>query len=286
MALFRIILRCLYGLEKIWSFVIFKLRGSLSQKIDVLHQSDNFLVINKGHDIVINSNDPLVAESLHSILSKLYPSLVNPKLRHYFHFVHRLDFVTSGVLCLALNKKAASAAALCFENRSAKKYYMALVRGHVSGEIIDIKAAIGECSSEKNGNHKMCVEDDAECLAPRTAFTRLLVLERGLFAAYPASKVLLRPVTGRRHQIRVHCHYLGHTIVGDYTYSCGRDVNPDRTFLHALRLILPNAVEPLDIRTGDPFQNIDKTHGWIPVEKINDLQTAFTKIENDISLNL
>lgn len=83
-------------------------------------------------------------ESLHSILSKLYPSLVNPKLRHYFHFVHRLDFVTSGVLCLALNKKAASAAALCFEKRLAKKYYMALVRGHVSGEMIDIKAAIGK----------------------------------------------------------------------------------------------------------------------------------------------
>lgn len=96
---------------------------------------------------------------------------------------------------------------------------------------------IGECSSEKNGNHKMCVEDDNECLAPRSAFTRLIVLERGLFAAYPASKVLLRPVTGRRHQLRVHCHHLGHTIVGDYTYSSGRDVDPDRTFLHALRLL-------------------------------------------------
>ncbi|CAH1402831.1 unnamed protein product [Nezara viridula] len=282
MGLFNVILRCIYRLERIWSFVISKLCNPSSQKIEVLHLSDNFLVINKGHDIVINSNDPHVAESLHSILSKLYPTLVNPKLRHYFHFVHRLDFVTSGVLCLALNKKAASAAAQCFEKRLTKKYYMALVRGHVSEEVIDIKAAIGECSSEKNGNHKMCVEDDTECLAPRTAFTRLIVLERGIFAAYPASKVMLRPVTGRRHQLRVHCHYLGHTIVGDYTYSSGKDVNPDRTFLHALRLILPNAVEPLDIMTSDPFQNINKTNSWVPVERINNLQAAFTKIEHNI----
>ena len=82
--------------------------------------------------------------SLHYVLSKLYPALVNPKLRHYFHFVHRLDFVTSGVLCLALNKKAATAAAKCFEMRFAKKYYIALVRGHVSLEMIDVTAAIGK----------------------------------------------------------------------------------------------------------------------------------------------
>lgn len=64
MGLLNVLMRCICGLEKIWSFVIFKLRNLLSQKINVLHLSDNFLVINKNHDIVINSNDPHVAVSV------------------------------------------------------------------------------------------------------------------------------------------------------------------------------------------------------------------------------
>ena len=69
----------------------------------------------------------------------------------------------------------------------------------------------------------------------RPAQSKLLVLERGIYESYPATKVLLRPLTGRRHQLRVHCHTIGHTIVGDYTYSRRHDITPPRMFLHALR---------------------------------------------------
>ena len=54
-------------------------------------------------------------------------------------------------------------------------------------------------------------------------------------------------------QLRVHCHHLGHTIVGDYTYSSRRDLLPPRMFLHAARLVLDTRLERLDISTGDPF---------------------------------
>ena len=54
-------------------------------------------------------------------------------------------------------------------------------------------------------------------------------------------------------QLRVHCHHLGHTIVGDYTYSSRHDLLPPRMFLHAARLVLDTRLEQLDICTGDPF---------------------------------
>lgn len=73
----------------------------------------------------------------------MFPELVNPELRHEFHFVHRLDYATSGVICLALNKHAAKAATTAFENRKAKKYYLALVHGHVDATHTIISEPIG-----------------------------------------------------------------------------------------------------------------------------------------------
>lgn len=160
---------------------------------------------------------------------------MNRSLYHDFHFVHRLDYVTSGVLCIALNKCACTAATSAFEERKAKKYYLAILRGHVARESLNICEAIGEDVSEKNGNHRMCTSTDPNCKSPRFAKTMLLVLQRGIFGSFPATKVLLRPITGRRHQLRVHCTIIGHTIVGDYTYSNRKDTDPWRTFLHAFR---------------------------------------------------
>jgi len=68
---------------------------------------------------------------------------VNPKLGHQFHFVHRLDFVTSGVVCVALNKKAAKEAGDGFSKRDVSKFYLALIRGWPEGEIFSISKPIG-----------------------------------------------------------------------------------------------------------------------------------------------
>jgi 23S rRNA-/tRNA-specific pseudouridylate synthase len=173
--------------------------------------------------------------SLQLQLRKLFPDLVNPNLQHDFYFVHRLDYATSGIICIALHKKACSAATVVFSERKTKKYYLALLRGHVACEIMDIHKPIGEDSRQKSGSHRMCTASDPHCVSPRSAHTRMLVLQRGLYDLYPATKVLLRPITGRRHQLRVHCADIGHTIVGDYTYSNRQDVLPYRMFLHAFR---------------------------------------------------
>jgi len=51
---------------------------------------------------------------------------------------------------------------------------------------------------------------------------------KGCYHLLLFTQVILQPVTGRRHQLRIHCHAIGHTIVGDYVYSDGQDTKPHR----------------------------------------------------------
>lgn len=82
-------------------------------------------------------------------------------------------------------------------------------------------------------------------------------------------QVLLSPITGRRHQLRVHCAEIGHRVVGDFTYSDRRDVSPFRMFLHAHRLVVPNSVQEVDISTPDPFTG-QAACGYEPEEEVRD----------------
>ncbi|XP_031847920.1 RNA pseudouridylate synthase domain-containing protein 1 isoform X2 [Nomia melanderi] len=232
--------------------------------VNILHRSENFLVVSKPYDMYINSNNPKKKNTLQSELKKILPNLANPSLFHEFHFVHRLDYATSGIICIALNKKAARAASNAFETRRVKKFYLALLHGHVNEPYLVIDKPIGIDVREKMGNHKMCINDNDFCEKPRKSYTILVVLEHGFRNGKPATKVLLCPETGRRHQLRVHCSYIGHTVIGDYTYSERKDVEPYRTFLHSFRLILNNDVENLDIKSIDPFQASDPRNQWSP----------------------
>ena len=100
-------------------------------------------------------------------------------------------------------------------------------------------------------------EDKADVVARRKrrkhsgqASTEVEVLARGTYRGEPATKLLLRPKTGRRHQLRLHCVALGHPIVGDATY--GGDTESPRMMLHAHTLALPTPA-PLDITARDSF---------------------------------
>ncbi|KAH8028561.1 hypothetical protein HPB51_017687 [Rhipicephalus microplus] len=80
-------------------------------EVRVLHCSAHFLVVDKPADLVINTQKehehPVSVESL---LRRQLPELVDPSVEHGFRFCHRLDFATSGVLCLALTRAGARAA--------------------------------------------------------------------------------------------------------------------------------------------------------------------------------
>lgn len=269
-------------LEKFISY-LFSNSNTNDKVLDILHKSDNFIIVNKPYDILINSDDVNVKPTVQTLLKERYPDLANTNLYHEFHFANRLDYSTSGVLCVALHKKSCAAAVKAFETRTAKKYYLALLRGLLQNECINIDEPIGEDKRHKQDNHKMCVASNDNCEGAREASTRILILATGLFNGKDATKVLIKPCTGRRHQIRVHCQFIGHPIVGDYTYGSQEDKEPYRMFLHSYRLILPNAIEDVDVQAKDPFLETDPKNTWIPRQIINKLEeSTFEKIDNDI----
>ncbi|CAH1273626.1 RPUSD1 [Branchiostoma lanceolatum] len=220
--------------------------------VEVLYNSENFLVVNKPYDVVLNWDDPSRTDTLQHLLQERFPDLVDESLTHHFRFVHRLDYSTSGPVCVALNKKAAGYAGKAFCQKQVVKHYLALVRGHIREDHLSINKAIGE-QGTPDAPVPMCVEDTPGCQHPRDAVTQLTVVEKGLYEGQPATKVHLCPVSGRRHQLRVHCQSIGHPIVGDYTYSCRQDTTPYRMMLHAQKLLIPLKEEVIDIETDDPF---------------------------------
>jgi len=241
-------------------------------QLEVLHHSQHFLLVNKDYDVVLNSDEANRLSVALQIKHK-YPELVNPSLVHGFYVAHRLDYSTSGILLVPLNKKAASSASKMFEKRKTTKFYLALVRGHLNQDKpFEINLPIGK--DERPEFHKLrtCTPNSEYCIEPRNAVTKCVLLERGHIKGEPVSKVLLSPLTGRRHQLRVHLAEIGHIIVGDYTYSNQQDKDPYRMFLHAFRLKVPCSVESIDVQTKDPFTEEDSNSHWKVSEVICDIE--------------
>ncbi|XP_035226877.1 RNA pseudouridylate synthase domain-containing protein 1-like isoform X2 [Stegodyphus dumicola] len=239
--------------------------------LEILHLSDNFLVVNKQCDIAINSESSVQHPvTVATQLNHKFKALSDPSVKFGFRFCHRLDYSTSGVLCIALNKNAAKQSYLAMSSKKSEKYYLALVYGHVQSEHLIVDKPIGY-DSRQEYSHCMCTADKEYCINPRWAVSRLLVLQHGFYNGSPASKLLLKLITGRRHQLRVHCHELGHTIIGDYTYSNRKDISPYRMFLHSYRLVLPSEMENLDVSTNDPFTENDSRNKWCPVQTFHNL---------------
>jgi 23S rRNA pseudouridine955/2504/2580 synthase len=147
--------------------------------------------------------------------------------------VHRLDKDTSGALLVARTPGSAAFFSKRFSGRSAKKVYWALVVGvpEVAEGLIDAPLA----KQPGTGGEKMHV--DMEHGQP--ARTKYRVLDR---AGNRAAWLELEPLTGRTHQLRVHCAAMGHPIVGDGKYG-GQDAFltgsiSRKMHLHARRLII------------------------------------------------
>lgn len=147
-------------------------------------------------------------------------------------------------------------------------------------EVIDLD--IGEDTRFKNSSKKMCsFREKMFCKNARRSITKILVLERGYFNDRPVTKVLLLPLTtNRRHQLRIHCLEIGHTIVGDYTY--GKCLSSPRLFLHAFRLVFatPTTLENIDIQTEDPFTERKLKYKYKRGMIFNEIPSAFDLIDS------
>ncbi|KAM8962040.1 RNA pseudouridylate synthase domain-containing protein 1 [Pelodytes ibericus] len=242
---------------------------SCMENLSILYQSPDFIVVNKHWDIRIDSKMWYEKITVQSQLKHRFPELADPGTYYGFRFCHQLDFSTSGALCVALNKEAAGRAYRCFKERTVTKAYLALVRGTVTEKCMTITLAIGK-NTQEGLTHMMCSEGTEGCENPKPCQTDLVVLQHGLYKGDPVTKVLLQPLTGRTHQLRVHCSSLGHPIVGDFTYSFKKDVEPYRMMLHAFYLRIPADPELVEVTAPDPFQpEVDPN--WLPLDNVRQL---------------
>ena len=125
--------------------------------------------------------------------------------------VHRIDKDTSGILMVAKNDKAHINLSEQIKNREVKKTYLALVRGIVKENEARIDMPIGRSTKDRK---KMAVTKSG-----KQAVTNFKVLKR-----YSDTTLLeVNIETGRTHQIRVHLSEIGYPIIGDDTYSNGKN---------------------------------------------------------------
>ncbi|XP_053412519.1 RNA pseudouridylate synthase domain-containing protein 1 isoform X3 [Nycticebus coucang] len=210
--------------------------GSM-ENLSIVYRSSDFLVVNKHWDVRIDSKMWRETLTLQKQLRHRFPELADPDTCYGFRFCHQLDFSTSGALCVALNKAAAGSAYRCFKERRVTKAYLALVRGHVQDSQVTISYAIGRNSTEGRA-HTMCIEGTQGCENPKPSLTELVVLEHGLYAGDPVSKVLLKPLTGCLEGVTA-CSLL-HLL--SQTWSS----------LHATTVVWPGAAAPSLVDTS-PF---------------------------------
>ncbi|MCZ6672700.1 MAG: RluA family pseudouridine synthase [Verrucomicrobia bacterium] len=126
------------------------------------------------------------------------------------HLVHRLDRETSGICILAKDKFHARHSQMAFQQQLVQKEYLAVLEGELN-EPIELKNYLAK-DLESEVYIKQTVRKSNSAKRAVTHFEPLLSR-----SGYTLAKVL--PKTGRKHQIRVHAKYLGHSIVGDKIYG-------------------------------------------------------------------
>lgn len=158
---------------------------------------------------------------------------------------HRLDMATSGVMAFGRGAAAQRALSMAFERRDVHKAYVAVVAGDVGGERGEVDLPI-----TVDWPHRPLQHVDHALGKP--SLTRWQVLARG----GERTRLLLEPVTGRSHQLRVHMAAIGHPMLGDALYAPpGVQAMAPRLLLHAWRLTLPHPArhEPVTFDCAAPF---------------------------------
>jgi 23S rRNA pseudouridine955/2504/2580 synthase len=217
----------------------------------IIYESKRVLVLNKPAGIAVHGGSGLsfgVIEALRSLRPQA----------PYLELVHRLDRETSG--CLLIAKKRSTLRYLHEQLRAHQidKRYLALVEGHWPQKLRTVSYPLAK-SHLKSGERISIVSSDGK--ESKTKFSQINEYAK-------TSLIEASPITGRTHQIRVHCAESGYPICGDKRYNTDPQTDiASRLFLHAHQLSFKE-------HQDEPALTIDA-----PVDKL--WQSTILELEND-----
>jgi tRNA pseudouridine32 synthase/23S rRNA pseudouridine746 synthase len=188
----------------------------------VITRTDDFVAISKAPGVSVHRDD-----ASHGLVETVAAELGYPRL----FLVHRLDRMTSGLLLLATSAAACAALAALFAQRRVEKYYLALSDRRPARKQGQVR---GDMERARNGSWRLSRGQTDPAVTH--FFSRSLAPGLRLF--------VLRPGTGKTHQLRVAMKSLGAPILGDDRYG-GSDA--DRGYLHAYALRFQHAGQPITL---------------------------------------
>ncbi len=175
--------------------------------LDLVYEDDALLALHKPAGLVVHPGAGTAGAT--TLVEALLASRSLPASDDAARpgIVHRIDKETAGILVVAKTPQALDSLKRQFATRTVEKQYLAWVGG--SFEELDgvIDAPVGR---DPSSPRRMAVTPDG-----RPSETEFHVLERRV----NRTLLLVRPRTGRTHQIRVHFRYIGHPVVGDRLYG-------------------------------------------------------------------
>ena len=184
----------------------------MEKLFEIVHEDAELLVINKPADLVCHPTKGDVYSSLISRVRLHLPADARP------HLVNRLDRETSGLVLVAKTDEAARSLRKIWETRAVQKEYLAIAHGHVRAAHGLINEPLGKDEASKVAI-KDCVRPDGAAAQTEFQVERRFKRAEGEFTL-----LRVQPLTGRKHQIRIHLAHYGHPIVGDKLYGGDADL--------------------------------------------------------------
>lgn len=186
----------------------------LFMSLEIIYQDEYLIAINKSSGLL--SVPGLGGDNQDSVANRLLA--INPEAK----IVHRLDCLTSGIMLMAVGIKMQRELSRQFHDRKINKQYVAEVRGIV----VEQK---GISNVPMRGDPDDRPRQIVDYQQGKAASTEWSVISHG----DDRTRLLLKPITGRTHQLRIHCIELGHIIVGDSLYGDDLEKQEKRMLLHA-----------------------------------------------------
>ena len=185
--------------------------------LDILYEDEYLLILNKPSGLLsVPGRGTDKQDCMISRAQITHPSAL---------IVHRLDMSTSGILVLALDKDTHRQLSQQFQERQITKQYIAVVAGKLESP----KGIINQPMICDWPNRPKQIIDTEQGKPAQTSYETIEYVEKE-----DTSRLLLMPVTGRTHQLRLHCQFIGHPILGDQLYGDEKSKSmSERLQLHA-----------------------------------------------------